>query len=477
MKKTGILLTKLKKSYEENVVLDIEEAFLEAGNVYGLVGTNGVGKTTLLNLIEGSLKPDQGTVDTGELRVEMVHHESGLFNELTVYENMFIGRERIKNRAGIHLIDWKKVMKEAKDILKRYDLDLDIKARVSQLDFSTQKLLELIMALSRNPDVLLVDEPIAFMDIQQVDYLNELIGTFMKTPGKIVIYSSHRFDELFSVVDKVITMRERKIVSISDATSSVIDGLLDFSEKGVHKYPKRPVRLGRPILEVDHLKAEHLEDVSFKLHQGEILGIVGLRGAYKSHIGKAIFGAIPFDGKIRIDGSDKRIRSTYHAVESGICYLGNQDEGVFINDSIVDNVVSANVPRVRRLSRGAKRLISKYYLEQLNIRFESENQSMQSMSTGNKQKILLAKWFFSKSKIFIFNKPTSNIDAVSKVDIYNIFADLVSSGAGILMISNDLEEIAGMCDRVLVIEAGRIKTEILRDKLSVHRLVEALQNW
>ena len=471
----GIRLSHLKKAYNDNLVLDIEEAVLHTGHVYGLIGNNGVGKTTLLQMIAGSVSPTSGTIALDGLKVEMVYQERSLFQEMTVYENMFIGREPRKDVFGLPRIDWKKVKQDTQAVVDKYGLPVDIHAKVGDLGLSVQKLIEIVMALARTPDVLIVDEPLTYLDIEQVHYLNERITDFVG-PSNMVIYSSHRPEELFQVIDQVITIKERHL-AIEPATDTFMAGLLDFSEKVVHKYPKRPVRQGGKVLEVRHLKCDYINDISFSLNKGEILGIVGLRGAYKSQVGKAIFGSIPFEGRILVEGNEKRIRSTYHAAEAGICYLGNVDEGVFLEDSVIENVVSANVPRARRLSQSAKRLISKHYLDRLNIRYENEHQRLETMSSGNKQKVLLAKWFFSKSKVFIFNKPTSNIDVISKVDIYNIFVDLAMTGAGIILISNNLEEIAGMCDRVLVIEGGRIKSEIPREGLSVHKLVQEMQNW
>lgn len=461
--------------YNENIVLNIEHVFLELGNVYGLVGTNGVGKTTLLKILTGVLAPDSGKIEH-DMKIEMVAHESGLFQELTVYENMFLNREYVHQLGCFKAMDWIKIKKKAKEILFQFGLKIDIEQPVRKLELSVQKLLEVIIALSKNPDVLIIDEPLTLLDLEQVDYLNELVKGFM-TPEKMTIYSSHRLDELFQVVNQVITMRDCKIIDIHKAEDRIRNGLLEFSEKDIHKYPKRLVKMGPNILEVHRLCADHISNIDFSLRKGEILGIVGLRDAYKSSIGKALFGAIPSTGSISVEGSVKRIRSTTHAVEAGICYIGSTNEGMFIDDSILNNVVSANVPRARRLSRSAKRLISKHYLEMLNISNDQVDQPMEAMSAGKKQKVLLAKWFFSKSKVFIFNKPTSNIDVPSKVDIYNIFSDLAESGAGLIIISNDLEEIAGICDRVLVIASGGIKMELQRKDLSVHRLVEVMQNW
>lgn len=476
MSKIGISIKGLLKIYNGKTVLEVGECDFAMGSIYGIIGTNGVGKTTLLKIINGIVEADHGRVDTYGNRIEMVDHNSGLFQEMTVYENMFLHREIYHRKLGVKTIDWKQIRKKTKEILEKFQLDLPLESPVRDLPASSQKLLEVVIALSKSPDIIMIDEPMTLLDHEQIRYLNGLIDHFV-SENKMAVYSSHRLDELFKVVDKVVTMREGKIVAIQEAEDHVLDGLLEFAERDVHKYPKRPVAIGGPILEIDGLTTKAINQISFDLHKGEILGIIGLKGAYKSNIGKALFGAIPAEGRFRVNGSIKKIRSTTQAVEAGICYIGSANEGMFVEDSLIDNVVSANVPRARKLSRSAKRLVSKYYLDMLNIDDDKADASLKTMSAGNKQKVLLAKWFFSKSMIFIFNKPTANIDVPSKVDIYNIFADLVASGAGIMVISNDLEEVAGICDRVLVIKSGEIAYELNRPDLSVHSMVEHLQNW
>ena len=475
MGKKGILIENVKKIYHHNTVLNIESASFDLGNIYGIIGTNGVGKTTLLKIISEKVKPDSGQIQH-ELSIEMICHENGLFQQMTVYENMFLNIEPHKSFLGLKVFDWKSAISETKRILDAFQLYIDPEVKVSELKMATQKLLEVVIALSKEPDVLIIDEPLTLLDLEQVKFLNDMVKKFMNKE-RITIYSSHRLDELFQVVDQVVTMRGGKIVTVQEAEETILAGLLEFAEKDVHKYPKRSIQLGEPILNVNGLKTEHIHEIDFELRKGEMVGIVGLRGAYKSSIGKALFGAIPFEGHVKVEGSAKKMRTTTHAVEAGLCYLGSANEGMFIDDSVMENIVSVNAPRVRKLSRSAKQLISKHYLELLNISNTQVDYLMGNMSAGNKQKILLAKGFFSKSKIFIFNKPTANVDNSSKVDIYNIFADLAQSGAGIILISNDLEEIAGLCDRVLVIEGGKIKQEIMRKDLSVHNLVKALQDW
>lgn len=472
----GIEVLQLKKYYNKNKVVDVDYLELELGKAYGLVGTNGAGKTTLLKLLSGGLKIRFGEVKKEDLSIQMIHHGIGLFQEMKVYENVFLNRE-YKNRVGpLEKINWKKVKKATKDLLLKYDLKVLPYLPVKKVDMATQKLLEIVIAISKEPDVLIIDEPLTLLDHQQIEFLGTLLSEFMND-NRILIYSSHRVDEIVRVVDEIITMRDGQIIGKMEATKDHIMSLWEFSEKDIHKYPKRQVKIGKDLLKVANLKSEHLKGIRFDLFEGEILGIVGLKGSYKSDIGRAVFGAISYDGRIYINGRLLKNRTTAKAVELGICYVGHSQEGLFIEDSVYDNVVAANDKRSRKLSSRAKKRITKYYLDLLNIGSNTMGGRLSNLSAGNKQKVLLAKWFFSNSKVFIFNKPTANVDVPSKVDIYNIFSDLAETGAGLIIISNDLEEVAGLCDRVLVVSKGKIQQEILRKDLSVHNIVTSLQNW
>lgn len=476
MENQGICIRGLKKIYNGNTVVDIDALDLLPGNVYGLIGTNGSGKTTLMKAIVGSIVYEEGTIISGDIDIQMIYHEAGLFQELTVAENMFLNRESYLKLGPLQWINYQHMYQQTKLILNKYFLDVDVKLKVKKLDLATQKILEIVIALSKNPQVLIIDEPLALMDHEQVKIVHRLLKDFM-TKDKIILYISHRMDELASLANEVITLKNGHVVKKQQVTNKDYSQLWEFSEKDINRFPKRKIKQGKQILRVDHFRTEHLRDINLSLNEGQIIGIIGLKGSYKSELGKGIFGAIPYEGKITFLGKEIKIKTTAHAVEHGICYIGSSQESTFLEESIYENVVSANGKRARRLSHSAKKLITKYYLEMMNVKTTNISNSMDTMSAGNKQKILLAKWFFSRSKVFIFNRPTSNIDLPSRVDIYNIFSDLLESKAGIFIISNDLEEIAGICDQVIIIKDGLIKEVLVDKRLSVNNMVASLQNW
>lgn len=476
MNNQGICIRGLKKTYNGNTVVDIDTLDLLPGNVYGLIGTNGSGKTTLMKALVGNIPYDEGTITIGDMSMQMIYHEAGLFQELSVAENVCLNREPYHQLGPFRWMDWSKMYRQTKLILHKYDLDINVKQKTKKLDLATQKILEIIIALSSNPQILVIDEPLALMDHEQVKVVHRLLKNFM-TKDKIILYISHRMDELASLANEVITLKNGHVVKKQTVTNNNYKELWEFSDKDIHRFPKRKIKQGRQLLKLEHFSTDHLRDINLSLNEGQIIGVVGLKGSYKSELGKGIFGAIPYEGKISVAGKEVRIKTTAHAVEQGICYIGSSQESTFLEESIFENVVSANGKRARRLSFSAKKLITKYYLEMMNVNTSNISNTMNTMSAGNKQKILLAKWFFSRSKIFVFNRPTSNIDLPSRVDIYNIFSDLLESKAGIIVISNDLEEISGICDQVIIIKEGIISDVLTEKDLSVNKLVSSLQNW
>ncbi len=472
----GIKIRNVKKSYEDNMVVNVDELFLEPGMRYSLVGSNGSGKTTLMNIIVGNINADEGAVYSNQSKVEMVHHEDGLFQEMKVYENLFLNRESYYNLGRRRYVNWHKTKQRAEELLKKYGLNVDIHSKIKSLDGATQKLLEIIIALSKDPDVLIVDEPMTYLDVEQMNYVGGLLENFMGQ-NKTIVYITHRIDKIARNSNRIIVMRDGRVADVMEGTDGSWAAYREFSEKDAHKYPKRPFEPGNVFFEISNLKTEHIQGIDFFLREGEILGIVGLKGSYKEEIGKAIFSAVPHEGKFMLDKRVVKLKSTAQAVDKGICYIGGKQEGIFTEDTIYSNVVSANTRKIRRLKHSARKLISKYYVDMLNVKGGSLEKPVEALSAGNKQKVLLAKWLFSNSKVFIFNKPTSNIDASSKIDIYNIFNDLVESGAGIILISDDLEEVAGLSDRIMVLKNGRIQQWLEGKDKSVYKIIATLQNW
>lgn len=460
MKDCLIKMKNITKKYGNIVAVDIDSYEIDGGKIYALIGSNGSGKTTLMKILTGLETYDSGEIiNPNQSKIYMIHHETSLFQELKVYENMLVNN---KSKCGLfQIVKWKGIKEKTLQIVKEYGLNIDINEKVKYLTVATQKILEVVVALAMDSDIIVIDEPLALMDTNEVKSLNKLIME-VKNRGKTVIYISHRMDEILAIADHITVLNKGVIIQNDKREKYDKEHLIKYMTglKKRERYPKRTIKLGAELLRVENLSTDVLSNINLTVRAGEILGITGLRGSHKSSIGLALFGALDFTGKVFIEKRQVKISSTYQSVMNGICYIGDKNEGIFLDKSIYDNVTSANVKNVRALSPIAKKIIAGNYVEMLNITPDDMNISLKRLSAGNKKKVVLSKWLFSNSKIFIFNKPTSNIDVSSKIDIYNIFMDLASSGAGIILISNDFDELIGMSDRLLVMDQGKVVGEI-----------------
>lgn len=455
----------LVKKYDNNCVLDIDYLKFEPSKVYGVMGANGSGKTTLMRIVAGIEKFDSGEVLSKGKIIQMLEHEVALFQELSIYENIFVNKHKYKTILGIKFMDWKTMKKDAQKLLDQHGLKISANKKVFQLERSVQKLLEIILLISSAADFVIIDEPFNYLDQNQTRYLKELIVSFKET-GKTVICISHDMDEIIQIVDETIVIRNGKLVGCLTA---------EEAKKGIestgNRYPKRKVSLGKTIFQTVGITNEQVSNISFELREGEILGIVGFKGSHKSYLGKVLFGAAHAKGDIYIDSKKLRIKSTYQVVKKGVCYIGSSSEGVFLDDTIMNNMTSANTKRSSVLDNQSKKIIAQYYMDMLNIKPLDIEERLSKLSSGNKQKVLLAKWFISNSRVFIFNRPTAHVDVSSKVDIYNIFMDLAESKKGLILISNDLDEIVGMCDTVLVLKNGEISKSLKAEDVTIENIM------
>ncbi|GKX28154.1 ribose ABC transporter ATP-binding protein [Vallitalea longa] len=461
----GELLASMKrvtKKYGSIVAADIESFEVYEGKIYALIGSNGSGKTTMMKILSGLESCDSGVVElTYDNKTYMIHHETSLFQELRVYENMFMNDEPKIGIKKLGVVDWKKIRERTQHILHEYEIDIDIDTKVKYLSVASQKIIEIVVALAMESKIIIIDEPLALLDKNEIEIINRLIKKIKKR-NITVIYISHRMDEILEIADHITVLNKGKIIQ-DDVKEKYDKGQLIKYMVGIKKrerYPKRNIRIGREMLRVENISTNVISDINFDVKEGEILGITGLRGSHKSSIGLALFGVMDYNGNIYIDGKKVKVNSTHQAVTNGICYIGDKNEGVFFDNSIYENITSANIKKVRALNRSSKKLITGHYVEMLNITPKDISVRLKYLSAGNKKKVMLSKWLFSNSKIFIFNKPTANIDTASKIDIYNIFMDLVSSGAAIIMITNDFDELIGMSDRILVMDQGKMVADI-----------------
>ncbi len=463
---------------------------VEKGQVHAIIGENGAGKSTLMKILAGLHMPDSGEIyidnrqvsinnpkQAQELGISMIYQEIRLFPDLNIAENVFIRREPIKNHKYLRLIDWEKAYTETRKYLDSFGLKLNPKTLVNTLSVGQQKFVEIIKALSQKANILIMDEPTAALTEHEIDALFNVIRD-LKKMGVTIIYISHRLEEISRIADAVTVIRDGEVVQTCSIDEVDMVGIVKVmvGKELEDRYPKLKVKMGREQLNVRDLSFKgRLSNINFSLHKGEILGITGLSGSGRRTLAKVLFGLEgPYEGCININGKPFKSMTPHIAKLNGLCYVTGigTDEGLVSNAPITENITLANLKRVSKmgfLSNTGESEAARDLMERLEIKSD-EKEIVKNLSGGNQKKVIFAKWLFTNAKILMIEEPTAGIDIGSKVDIYNIINELVLSGASVIMISSDLSEIMGMCDRIIVMFNGEIsrifeKEEATQEKI------------
>lgn len=478
----------ITKRYPGVVALDNIKLQVKKGEVHALLGENGAGKSTLIKTLAGAIHPDEGEIivegvsysqmepkKAMELGIGVIYQEFNLIPYLTVANNIFLGNEPVK---GIS-INEKTCIDECKKVFDRLSIDLDPKTQVKNLSVAYQQLVEIAKAVSKNVKVLVMDEPTAALSGKEVDMLLDLVRK-LRDEGISVIYISHRLEELFEIADRVTVMRDGQYVEtvdIKDCTRQKLIASMVGREMG-EIYPEGKYATDEVVLEARNLTNEKINDISFKLHKGEILGFGGLVGAGRTEVARAIFGADKCLGEIYLYGKKVDIRRPEDAVKNGIAFIteDRKQQGLLMKLSIRENV---SVSYLRHMLKKAfsldlkkeKEMVEKYR-EQLNIKTPSIEQLVSNLSGGNQQKVVLAKWLLTNSRIIIFDEPTRGIDVGVKFEIYQIMRDLAKEGISIIMISSDMPELLGVSDRIIVMKEGQIVGELEGDEIQQENVMQ-----
>ncbi len=450
------------------------------GEVHALIGENGAGKSTLMKILYGVHQPDTGTIELNgkqvkigsphqaqQLGISMVHQELNLIPSLDVARNIFLGREPSR---GAGLIDWPRLYRQADEILTQLHINLNPRTLVKRLSVAQMQLVEIAHAISWNPSILILDEPTSSLTQQEIgDLFNILRG--LKARGTSVLYISHRLEELEQIADRASVLRDGKFIAAVDARTTPIPELIRMmvGRSLTQQYPKESMEAGAEVLRVEHLSRSGVsKDVSFSVNRGEIVGMAGLVGAGRSEVARAVFGADPMDsGKVYVEGREVNIHSPNDAIAAGI--------GLLPEDRKLDGLVlvlpvktNSSLTVLERFSsfgvvNHAKRDSAvQQAVGELRIRTPSINFRVRNLSGGNQQKVVLSKWLNSQPKMLIFDEPTRGIDVGAKVEVYNLINQLAKSGVGILIISSELPEVLGMCDRILVMHEGHLVANLPR---------------
>jgi ABC-type sugar transport system ATPase subunit len=450
---------------------------LGAGEVLAVVGENGAGKSTLIKVLSGAHAPDSGTVhlegreasfrsplDAQRAGIAVIYQELNLVPSLNARENLFLGRE--VTRCGF--LRRRQEHRAAREVLTRLGVEFDTEAPCRSLSVAQRQVVEIAKALVLEARVLVLDEPSATLSPEEVRRLFGIIRE-LQGRGLGIIYISHRLEEVFEIADRVLVLRDGERVAEHRTREVSRDRLIELmvGRRLENEFPPRQRRVGAPRLVVRDLRRRGTScGVSFVLHRGEVLGLAGLVGAGRTEIVRLIAGADrPAGGEIELDGRQLRIRSPRDAIRSGIVLLSEdrKGEGLVLSHSSRENFGLPNLRALSRLGfvrRRRERSAFASHVEGLRIRLAHQDQPARELSGGNQQKVVLAKWLESNAEVLVFDEPTRGIDVGAKYEIYVLIQELVEQGKSVLMVSSELPELLGMCDRILVLHEGRLSGEI-----------------
>ena len=489
--KPAIALEGISKSFPGVKALSDVSLALYPGSVTALIGENGAGKSTLVKILTGIYQPDEGTISVSEQEVHFptalaaaragvtaIHQETVLFDELSVAENIFLGHAP-RNRLG--LIDWKKLNADARALLARAGADLDPTIRLRDLGIAKKHLVAIARALSIDAQVVIMDEPTAALSHKEIHELYALVER-LKADGKAILFISHKFDEIFRIADRYTVFRDGTMVDeglIADVSQDELVRLMVGRAVG-SVYPKKDVVIGEPVLTVSGYRhPTEFEDINFELRRGEILGFYGLVGAGRSEFMQSLIGVTrPSAGAVRLDGEVLVIRSPSEAIRAGIVYVPEERgrQGAIIGLPIFQNVTLPSLSRTSRsgfLKLANEFALAREYTARLDLRAASLDQDVGTLSGGNQQKVVIAKWLATKPKVIILDEPTKGIDIGSKAAVHAFMSELAAQGLSVIMVSSEIPEIMGMSDRVIVMREGRIAGRFERADLTAEKLVRA----
>lgn len=466
---------------------------LQYGEVLALVGENGAGKSTLMKILTGIYPKDEGTItlqgkdiavhspkQAQELGISIIHQELNLMKDLTVAENIFIGREP-KGTMNL-LVNDKQLNKQTAELFNKLNLDLDPKTKVRHLTVAKQQMVEIAKALSFNSKILIMDEPTTALTETEIDTLFDII-TSIREKGVGIIYISHRMDELKRISDRITVMRDGTYVDTLKTSETEMSKVIQLMV-GRHVYIESKPNIAsgekETVLKVSNISTKNLlKDVSFDLKKGEILGFAGLMGAGRTEVARVLFGADPStNGTINLHGKEVKIKSPADAVKQGIGYLSEDRKqyGLLVSMDVKSNIALATIKDYQMnsvfVSDSKIKKTATKYVESLKIKTPSVDQEIRLLSGGNQQKVVIAKWLQRDCDILIFDEPTRGIDVGAKGEIYKLLDELAASGKSIIMISSELPEVLRMSHRIVVMSEGKITGVLSSEEATQEKIME-----
>jgi ribose transport system ATP-binding protein len=471
------------KRFGGTVALDRVDFEVRAGEVHALLGENGAGKSTLIKILAGVYRPDAGEIrlrgalhPTGRpLPAAFIHQDLALIETMTVMENIAMV-SRYPRRRGF--ISWRQVRKRATEILGAMDVGTDVDLPVSALAPADRSLVAIARALVLDADLLVLDEPTATLPEADVSRLFDALER-LRGRGLGIIYVSHRLDEIFRVADRVTVLRDGARVATSsiDATTGPELVRMIVGQEPSKVFRHAPPSSDAPLIEVDELETQGAGPVSFSVAAGEMVGLVGLRGAGQREVGRALFGAQRSSGgEVRLEGRSLRLRDPRDAMRCGIGFVSGQRsveslaETLNVRENLYLNPIGADGSLLRPINPSEERRQARAVVDRLNVRPRDTEHLISTLSGGNQQKVVLGRWFEAGSRVLVLEEPTFGVDVGSKAEIYGLLVQLLQQGHAIVMVSSDFEEVAGVCHRALVFNRGRVISELHSADLTIERL-------
>ena len=471
-----LTLKNITKEFPGVKALDDVTINIERGTIHGLVGENGAGKSTLIKVLAGIYQPNKGEIildgkpcrfnspiEARRAGISVVHQEIKLAEPLSVAENMFLGNVQLKNG----LVDWKGMRRRAREIVEDLGMDIDINAQVSSLTVAKKQIVEIMHAINNNSRILIMDEPSAVLTDRELEVMFRIVKQ-LRDEGITIIYISHRLDEIFGLCSNVSVLRDGCHIDTIPVASVDRQGLINMMvgrEMG-QEYPKEVGNVGGTILEVKNLSRGILQDISFEVKSGEVFGISGLVGAGRTELARAILGIDkPESGEVYVRGKKVHYRTFADAIRDGLGLIPEDRklQGLVQIMSVKRNTTLVNMKRVLRagvISSSLEEKLSKEYDDKLHVVTPSMETEVQYLSGGNQQKVVIAKWLFQNSEILFLDEPTRGIDVGAKAEIYRLINRMAKEGKTIIMISSEMPELLGLCDRIMVMHEGHKMGEL-----------------
>ncbi|BFU60683.1 MULTISPECIES: ribose ABC transporter ATP-binding protein RbsA [Rodentibacter] len=461
-----------------------------AGRVMALMGENGAGKSTLMKVLTGIYSKDAGTIEylgkevafkgpknSQEAGISIIHQELNLVSNLTIAENIFLGRE-FKTPWGA--INWQKMYQEADKLLSRLGMTHSSETLCGKLSIGEQQMVEIAKALSFESSVIIMDEPTDALTDKETEALFKVIRE-LKAENRGIVYISHRLKEIFQICDDVTILRDGQFIGERAVSNITEDDLIEMmvGRRLDEQYPYLKQPKGACVLEVEQVSGCGVNDVSFKLYEGEIVGISGLMGAGRTELGKLLYGALPKTaGKVRLKNQEIENRSPQDGLDNGIVYISEdrKGDGLILGMSVKENMSLTSLEHFSQkghIRHQAETMAVDDFISMFNIKTPSRNQPVGLLSGGNQQKVAIARGLMTRPNVLILDEPTRGVDVGARKEIYQLINEFKKEGLSILMISSDMPEVLGMSDRILVMREGKISAEFSRDEATQEKLLAA----